>query len=54
LLDAQLFGVRRTDAWWLIPAIAAAICAASLAAAIPPARRAATADPLTALRIDGS
>jgi hypothetical protein len=48
-LVSQLFGVKATDFWSLAAPIAC-IVAACIAAALPPALRAATADPLVALR----
>ena len=48
-LVSQLFGVQPTDFWSLAAPIAC-ILAAALAAVLPPALRAAAADPLVALR----
>ena len=52
LLRTQLFGVDASDAMWLIPAVAIGVLAAAAAAAIPPGRRAASVDPLVAMRVD--
>ena len=52
LLDAHLFGVRPFDAVWLIPLVAALVFAAAVCAAVPPARRAASIDPMTVIRAD--
>jgi putative ABC transport system permease protein len=52
LLRTQLFGVDASDAMWLIPAVAVGVLAAAAAAAIPPGRRAASVDPLVAMRVD--
>lgn len=50
LLETQLFGVRPSDAAWLIPLVALAVFAAAVFAAIPPARRAASIDPVVVIR----
>ena len=52
VLRAQLFGVQQADAAWLIPAVAIAVLAAATCAAIPPGKRAASVDPLVAIRVD--
>jgi putative ABC transport system permease protein len=52
LLDAHLFGVRPSDAGWLIPLVAVLVFAAAVCAAVPPARRAASIDPMTVIRTD--
>ena len=52
LLRAQLFGVHEVDAMWLIPLVVAVVLGAAIAAAIPPGRRAATVDPLIAMRAE--
>jgi len=48
-LASQLFGVKPTD-FWSLAAPLACILIAALAAVLPPAFRAASADPLIALR----
>ncbi|HTA68095.1 MAG TPA: hypothetical protein VK776_07445, partial [Bryobacteraceae bacterium] len=48
-LASQLFGVKLTDFWSLAAPISS-VLAAALAASLPPAVRAAHADPLIALR----
>jgi putative ABC transport system permease protein len=50
-LEALLFQVKRTDPWTYAGAIAL-LAAASLAAALLPARRGARADPASALRVE--
>jgi hypothetical protein len=52
LIDSQLFDSRAWDAAWLIPLVAAGIAAAALLAAVPPGRRAASVDPLVAMRVE--
>jgi ABC-type antimicrobial peptide transport system permease subunit len=49
-LSGQLFGVRPDDAIVIVPLLAAVLAAATLVAAWWPARRAAGADPVSALR----
>jgi predicted permease len=50
LLRSQLFGVDPADAMWLVPIVAAAVLSAAAGAAVPPGRRAASVDPLIAIR----
>ena len=52
LLAGQLFDVRAADAAWLIGLAALGVMLAALGAAVPPGRRAATADPVEAMRGD--
>jgi putative ABC transport system permease protein len=52
LLQAQLFGVRPDDAWWILPLVTGILVAGMALAAVPSALRAAWVDPLTALRTD--
>jgi predicted permease len=52
LLRSQLFGVREADAIWLIPAVALGVLAAAVLAAVPPGRRAASVDPVVAMRAE--
>lgn len=52
LLQAHLFGVRPTDALWLVPAVSLAVLCAATLAAVPSARRAASSDPLAVIRAD--
>jgi ABC-type antimicrobial peptide transport system permease subunit len=50
VLAGQLFGVRGQDAMLIVPLLALMLAAASVIAAWWPARRAARADPIAALR----
>ena len=52
LMASQLFDSRVWDALWLIPLVAGGIIAAAAIAAIPPGRRAASVDPLVAMRAE--
>lgn len=52
LMEAQLFGVRPLDALWVLPLVAGAVLMAAVLAAVPPAWRAASVDPLIAIRIE--
>jgi predicted permease len=52
LLHAQLFGVQTSDAVVLIPFACLTLVTAGVTAALPAARRAASADPLVAMRVE--
>ena len=52
VVGAQLFGVSTADAVVVIPAVAIELVVAAVAATLPPARRAAAADPLIAMRTE--
>lgn len=52
LLHAQLFGVSPADAFWILPLVAAALLGSMALAVVPPALRAASVDPLTAIRTE--
>jgi putative ABC transport system permease protein len=52
LLQAQLFGVRADDVWWILPLVAGSVVLAMALATVPSALRGASVDPLTALRTD--
>ena len=50
LLDAQLFGTRVADAFWLVPLVTSAVIIVGIGSTLPAARRAARVDPLIAIR----
>jgi putative ABC transport system permease protein len=52
ILQSQLFGVRESDAVWLIALVTIGLAGAAAVAAIPPGRRAASVDPLEAMRAE--
>jgi ABC-type antimicrobial peptide transport system permease subunit len=52
LLHAQLFGVQTSDAAVIIPLACLTLVTAGVTAALPAARRAASADPLVAMRVE--
>jgi predicted permease len=52
LLQAQLFGVAASDRYWLVPGTLGIVVIVLMMAVVPVARRAATIDPLKAMRID--
>ena len=52
LIHAQLFGVRTSDIAAIIPLACLVLVTAAVAAALPAARRAASADPLVAMRVE--
>jgi predicted permease len=52
LVRSQLFGVHGADAMWLIPLVAAGVLGAALLAAVPPGRKAASADPLSVMKAE--
>jgi len=52
LMASQLFGSRASDLAWLLPLVLVALCAAAALAALPPMRRAASVDPLLAMRAE--
>jgi len=52
VVRAQLFGVTTADVAAVIPLAAVALVTSAVAATLPPARRAAAADPLIAMRND--
>jgi predicted permease len=52
VMASQLFDSRASDLAWLLPLVLAGLCLAAALAALPAVRRAASIDPLTAMRAD--
>jgi putative ABC transport system permease protein len=52
MLQAQLIGVQPADALWLVPLVVVALLVVMLLATVPSALRAASVDPLTAMRTE--
>lgn len=52
VLQSQLFGVTAVDRYWVLPLTVVGVTLTLLAAALPAARRAASIDPLSAMRTE--